>query len=73
MKEVSIQYPYIDENGNEHYDKIKFYCEGHKIINIITGMLYSEAVEKFPSNSKYSVIENDDFLEEAENTEEYVN
>lgn len=50
MIELKIQYPFIDENGNAHFDLIKTYSEDengvfHNVKQIETGVEYGSAVD----------------------------
>lgn len=62
MVEVKRQYPYIDENGNERADLEKHYAEnelGEKfyIKQLPTEIIYSEAVDVYPSRYTYEATE----------------
>lgn len=62
MVEVKRQYPYIDENGNERADLEKHYAEnelGEKfyIKQLPTEIVYSEAVDVYPSRYTYEATE----------------
>lgn len=60
MIEVKEQYPYIDEDGIEHSDLIKFYCQDidsnklYKLIQNETGKVYDKAIDVYPSRYTYS-------------------
>lgn len=61
MIELKVQYPYIDENGNET-KLIKHYAEDdtgvkYCIKQIETGKLYNEAIDVFPCKYTYEVTE----------------
>lgn len=58
MVEIKTQYPYLDENGNEHFNFIKHYAEDetgqHYIIKQKeTGNLYEEAIDIYPCVYSY--------------------
>lgn len=62
MKLAKPQYPYIDENGNEHYDQIRHYSEnGYKVLQYETGEKYDDAVDTYPC--RYTYYETDEPIE----------
>ncbi|GEM_PF-2783813 len=72
MVEVKRQYPYIDENGNERADLEKHYAEnelGEKfyIKQLPTEIIYSEAVDVYPSRYTYEATE--EKIEQPQNVE----
>ncbi len=65
MKPAKQQYPYIDDNGNEHYDKIRHFSEnGYTILQVETGIEYGEAVDVIPC--RYTYVETDKPIEKVE-------
>ena len=72
MVEVKRQYPYIDENGNVRADLEKHYAEnelGEKfyIKQLPTEIIYSEAVDVYPSRYTYEATE--EKIEQPQNVE----
>ena len=58
------QYPYIDEEGNEHENLIKHYSDENKmILQVETGVKYADAVDVYPC--RYTYEETDEPIEEA--------
>ena len=59
---IKIQYPYIDGNNKEIYTLIKHYSDnGHRILQIETGITYNEAIDVYPC--KYTYIESEEKIE----------
>lgn len=62
---IQIQYPYIDECGNERPELIKHYSDkGMYILQIETQIEYAEAVDVFPC--RYTYIETNNPIENTE-------
>lgn len=62
MITLKSQYPFIDVNGNEKTNLIKYYAEdefGYKyyITQNETGTIYSEAIDLYPSSYTYTVTD----------------
>lgn len=54
---VIEQYPFVDEEGKEHTDLVKHYSdEGKDIIQLETGGIYTEAVDKYPCKFRYEEV-----------------
>lgn len=67
---IVIQYPYIDEHGNERENLIKTYSDlGLRIRQNETGEIYDEAVDAY--RSEYTYSETDEYIvaEDAEDEE----
>lgn len=72
MVEVKMQYPFIDDEGNENNGLVKHYAENEKgekfhIIQVETGVEYGEAVDVYPCRYTYKATENkieDEIIEE---------
>ena len=59
---VVNEYPYKDENGVTHANLIKHYSdEGKYIIQLQTGIEYTEAVDVVPC--RYTYVESDRMIE----------
>lgn len=59
------QYPYIDEQGNEHENLVKHYSdEDILILQVETGVKYSDAVDVYPC--RYTYKETDEPIDLAE-------
>lgn len=57
------QYPFIDEEGVEHDNLVKHYSdEGKMILQVETGVKYSEAIDVYPC--RYTYEETDEPIEE---------
>lgn len=68
---VIEQYPYIDGEGKEHPDLIKHYSdEGKDIIQVETGGIYAEAVDKYPCKFSYEEVPEVSDLPELEEVKE---
>lgn len=72
MVELKKQQPYIDENGNIRQNLEKHWAEdenGNKyyIIQVETGIKYSEAVDVFPCRYTYKVTNEKIEVEEVNN------
>lgn len=60
---VVNEYPYIDESGEAHANLIKHYSdEGKYIIQLQTGIEYTEAVDVVPC--RYTYVESERSIEE---------
>ena len=58
------QYPYIDEQGNEHDDLIRHYSDaGKMILQKETGAKYSDAIDVYPC--RYTYEETDEPVNET--------
>lgn len=71
---LKTQYPYIDGNGKERAELIKHYAEnenGEKfyILQVETGLEYSEAVDVYPCRYTYKAT--DKKIEEPEELQEF--
>lgn len=66
------QHPYIDEEGNEHYDLVKHYSdEGKPIMQLETGIEYEEAIDTYPCKYTYAEkVEPDEEDDGAEGEDE---
>lgn len=63
---IQPQYPYKDDNGLIHDDKIKFYSDkGFQIIQKETDRIFDFAIDPYPS--KYNYEETDVMVEESTN------
>lgn len=52
--------PYIDENGEPYFDKVRHYSdEGKPIVQVETGKIYDEAVDIYPCPYTYAEVENE--------------
>lgn len=52
------QYPYIDENGTQRNDLVKYYSDGNKyILQLETGAEYEEAIDVYPCRYNYAETE----------------
>lgn len=55
---IQEQYPFIDEQGQEHNDLIKHYSDdGKMIIQTETGIEYDEAIDVVPCRYTYEEVE----------------
>ena len=62
MKLIKPEHPYIDENGNEHYDQVRHYSKnGYKVLQFETGVKYDDAVDNYPC--RYTYYETDEPIE----------
>jgi hypothetical protein len=51
---VTKEYPYIDDMGNERADLLRHYSDcGKMILQVETGVIYSEAVDVYPCRYTY--------------------
>ena len=62
MIEVKEEYPYIDEQGQEHADFIRHYAKNENgerffVVQDQTGVEYEEAVDRYPTNYTYSATD----------------
>ena len=65
---VVNEYPYIDENGKVHANLIKHYSDAGKyIIQVQTGIEYTEAVDVVPC--RYTYVESSRDIEQPESEE----
>lgn len=61
---VIEEHPYIDENGEPYFDKVRHYSDdGKQIMQVETGKVYDEAVDIYPC--PYTYVE----VGETDNTE----
>lgn len=52
------QYPYIDEDGNEHDDLIQHYSDSNMmILQVETGVKYDSAIDVYPC--RYTYVDTD--------------
>lgn len=59
------QYPFIDEEGNEHDDLIRHYSDSGKLIlQVETGVKYADAIDVYPC--RYTYEETDEDIKETE-------
>ena len=62
-KMVKSQHPYIDENGNQREDLIKFYSdEGCQLMQTETGLVFDDVIDRYPS--KYHYVEVKDMVDQ---------
>lgn len=60
---VKTQHPYIDENGNQREDLIKYYSdEGCQLMQTETGLVFDDVIDRYPS--KYHYVEVKDMAEQ---------
>lgn len=54
---IVTQHPYIDDNGVSHEELIKTYSDlGYPLIQVNTGRIYDEAIDKLPTKNTYLEI-----------------
>ena len=64
---IQTQHPYIDENGVSHDELIKTYSDsGYQLMQVNTGRIYDEAIDKFPTKNTYLEILPAEEAEKAE-------
>ncbi|MGN0807989.1 MAG: hypothetical protein ACI4MN_06055 [Candidatus Coproplasma sp.] len=64
---VIEEFPYIDGEGKEHPELVKHYSdEGKDIIQVETGGIYTEAVDKYPCKFSYEEVPEPEPQEVAE-------
>lgn len=62
---VAKEYPYIDYMGNERTDLERHYSDaGKMILQVETGVVYSEAVDVYPC--RYTYKETEEYIPEEE-------
>lgn len=68
---IKVQYPYIDDNGNERPELIKHYTDDETkiLLQVETGYLYDEAIDIYEEPLKYTYEEIDRPVEEEETEE----
>lgn len=74
MSKLKVEYPFIEENGNENSSLIKHYAENEKgekffILQVETGLEYYEAVDVYPCRYTYKAT--DKKIEEPEELQEF--
>lgn len=64
---IQTQHPYIDETGVSHNELIKTYSDsGYQLMQVNTGRIYDEAIDKFPTKNTYLEILPAEEAEKAE-------
>lgn len=64
---IVTQHPYIDDNGVSHNELIKTYSDsGYQLMQVNTGRIYDEAIDKFPTENTYLEILPAEEAEKAE-------
>lgn len=59
---IFTQYPYIDDNGVSHNDKVKFYSDtNHQVLQKETNRIFDYVIDDYPS--KYTYDEAETFIE----------